>query len=78
MGMSYRRAWLLIDELNRLFEEPVTEAKHGGQGGGGAVLTVFGHHVVQQYRSIECKAHAAVARDLAALAVAAIKVDARY
>jgi molybdate transport system regulatory protein len=78
MGMSYRRAWLLIDELNRLFEEPVTEAKHGGQGGGGAALTVFGHRVVQQYRSIESKAHTAVARDLAALAAATNKIDARY
>jgi molybdate transport system regulatory protein len=61
-----------------LFEEPVIEAKHGGQGGGGAALTVFGHRVVQQYRSIESKAHAAVARDLASLAAATIKVDARY
>ncbi|MBV9199429.1 MAG: LysR family transcriptional regulator, partial [Alphaproteobacteria bacterium] len=68
MGMSYRRAWLLTDELNHLFEEPVIDAKHGGPGGGGATLTLFGHHVVQRYRLIEAKAHAAVAADLAALA----------
>ena len=61
MGMSYRRAWLLIDELNGLFDEPVIETKHGGPGGGGAELTPFGHRVVQQYRSIETKAHIAVA-----------------
>jgi molybdate transport system regulatory protein len=73
MGMSYRRAWLLIDELNRLFEEPVVEAKHGGQHGGGAELTPFGHRVVRQYRSIETKAHVAAAADLAALAAATIK-----
>ena len=73
MGMSYRRAWLLIDELNHLFEEPVIEAKHGGSGGGGAELTALGHRVVQRYRSIETKAYAAVAADLAALASATIK-----
>jgi len=73
MGMSYRRAWLLIDELNGLFEEPVVGTKHGGQHGGGAELTPFGHRVVQQYRSIEAKAYAAVAADLTALAAAATK-----
>ena len=68
MGMSYRRAWLLVDALNALFEEPVIETKHGGQGGGGAGLTPFGHRVVAQYRTIEEKAQAAIATDLAALA----------
>jgi molybdate transport system regulatory protein len=70
MGMSYRRAWLLVDELNRLFERPVVETKHGGPAGGGAQLTPFGHEVVQQYRRIEVKAHEAVAGELAALAAA--------
>ena len=73
MGMSYRRAWLLIDELNGLFDEPVIETKHGGPGGGGAELTPFGHRVVQQYRSIETKAHIAVADDLDSLAAAMAK-----
>jgi|SRR5271166_7188095 len=73
MGMSYRRAWLLINELNRIFEEPLIDAKHGGPGGGGAELTPFGHRVVQRYRSIERKAHAAVAADLDALAAATLK-----
>ena len=73
MGMSYRRAWLLIDELNHIFEEPVIDAKHGGFGGGGAELTPFGHRVVQRYRSIEAKAHAAAAADLDALAAATLK-----
>jgi molybdate transport system regulatory protein len=71
MGMSYRRAWLLIDELNGLFETPLVETKHGGSAGGGAELTRFGHHVVQQYRTIEAKAHEAVAGELAGLAVTA-------
>jgi molybdate transport system regulatory protein len=73
MGMSYRRAWLLIDELNHMFEEPVIDAKHGGSGGGGAQLTALGHRVVERYRSIEAKAHAAAAADLDALASATLK-----
>jgi len=73
MDMSYRRAWLLIDELNELFEGPVIETKHGGPGGGGAQLTHLGHRVVREYRSMESKAHAAVASDLAALAAATVK-----
>jgi molybdate transport system regulatory protein len=72
MGMSYRRAWLLIDELNHIFKEPVIDAKHGGSGGGGAELTQFGHRVVERYRSIEAKAHPAAA-DLDALASATLK-----
>jgi len=69
MGMSYRRAWLLVDALNTLFDQPVVATKHGGQGGG-AELTPFGDRVVQQYHAIEAKAYAAVAADLAALAAA--------
>jgi molybdate transport system regulatory protein len=75
MGMSYRRAWLLIDELNGLFEAPVVETKHGGWAGGGAELTPFGHRVVQHYRSIERKTHKAVAGELAALAAAIVQSD---
>jgi molybdate transport system regulatory protein len=51
----------------------VIDAKHGGSGGGGAELTPFGHRVVQRYRSIEAKAHAAAAADLDALAAATLK-----
>jgi len=68
MGMSYRRAWLLIDALNRLFGQPVVETKHGGAAGGGAGLTPLGHRVVHHYRAIEAKAHAAGASELAELA----------
>ena len=73
MDMSYRGAWLLIDALNALFDAPVIETKHGGPGGGGAQLTPLGHRVVQEYRSMESKAHAAVASDLAALAEVTVK-----
>jgi molybdate transport system regulatory protein len=72
MGMSYRRAWLLIDELNHMFGEPVVETKQGGAAGGGAELTPFGHRVVHHYRTIEAKAHAAGADELAELAASAI------
>ncbi len=73
MGMSYRRAWLLIDELNALFQEPVIETKHGGQRGGGAELTPFGGRVIEQYHAIEAKAHAATAAELNSLAAATAK-----
>ena len=56
MNMSYRRAWLLTDEVNRMFSEPVLETQHGGAGGGHARLTTFGHALVGHYRSIEAQA----------------------
>lgn len=68
MAMSYRRAWLLVDSLNACFREPVVESKPGGSGGGGAQLTRFGRALIDRYRSIEAKASAAAAADLAALA----------
>ncbi len=56
MKMSYRRAWLLADEVNRMFSEPVLETQHGGAGGGHARLTPFGHALVDHYRAIEGQA----------------------
>ncbi|MGE0630092.1 MAG: winged helix-turn-helix domain-containing protein [Hyphomicrobiaceae bacterium] len=53
MNMSYRRAWLLADAMNTMFETPVLETQHGGAGGGHARLTSFGHAVIENYRSIE-------------------------
>lgn len=53
LGMSYRRAWLLIDDLNRCFRHAVVRAKSGGSQGGGAVLTEFGAGLVRDYRNIE-------------------------
>lgn len=55
MSMSYRRAWLLADEINRMFKTPVLETQHGGSGGGSARLTSFGHAVVGHYRAIEAQ-----------------------
>ena len=56
MGMSYRRAWLLLDEVNRMFREPVVETRLGGKGGGNARLTDFGKGLVELYRTIEVDA----------------------
>jgi molybdate transport system regulatory protein len=67
MGMSYRRAWLLVDEINRIFREPLVEKQMGGSGGGGARLTKLGRDVVGRYRAIEGAAATAAAADLRAL-----------
>jgi molybdate transport system regulatory protein len=53
LGMSYRRAWLLLDELNHSFTAPATTATVGGAGGGGAQLTTFGETLIHAYRSLE-------------------------
>jgi len=49
--MSYRRAWLLLDEINHSFDEPATLATVGGAGGGGVILTTFGSELVHRYRA---------------------------
>jgi molybdate transport system regulatory protein len=67
MGMSYRRAWLLVDEINHMFREPLVETQMGGTGGGGARLTKLGRDVVGRYRAIEGAAAVASAADLRAL-----------
>ena len=53
MGMTYKRAWLLLDSINQAFLEPVTSAAPGGASGGGASLTAFGVELLQRYRRIE-------------------------
>jgi molybdate transport system regulatory protein len=53
MNMSYRRAWLLTNELNAMFQTPVIETQHGGAGGGHARVTSFGHALVGHYRAFE-------------------------
>ena len=53
MQMSYRRAWLLIDELNQMFAEPCVESTTGGAGGGGAKVTDFGQKIIAAFRSLE-------------------------
>jgi molybdate transport system regulatory protein len=67
MHMSYKHAWGLVEEMNRIFGKPVIAAKKGGRGGGGAELTEIGLAVVTRYRAIERAAHAAAASHLTAL-----------
>jgi len=56
LKMSYRRAWLLVDDMNSCFHEPVVLTKPGGAHGGGAQLTTFGRALIEKYRSIEDQA----------------------
>jgi molybdate transport system regulatory protein len=67
MNMSYRRAWLLVDELNHIFSRKLVAKMHGGTQGGGAVLTPFGREVIERYRAIERVAASAAAPHLRAL-----------
>jgi molybdate transport system regulatory protein len=67
MGMSYRRAWLIVDGLNGLFAAPLVVKQTGGSGGGGASLTAFGQEIVKRYRAIEARALAAAAEDIKAI-----------
>lgn len=53
MGMSYKRAWSLIDEMNRAFAQPVVHSARGGAGHGGAELTETGHAVIAHFRALE-------------------------
>ncbi len=53
LGMSYRRAWLLADTMNRCFRQPVVEAAPGGRGGGGARVTALGEEVLRRYQTME-------------------------
>jgi molybdate transport system regulatory protein len=59
LGMSYRRAWLLIDDMNQCFNEAVTKTRPGGSQGGGAELTPFGKQLIRSYRAIETAASGA-------------------
>jgi molybdate transport system regulatory protein len=70
MGMSYRRAWLLIDDLNQSFRQPVVASRVGGAHGGGAALTDLGCAVVRHYRAAEAAALAAGAAHIGALTAA--------
>lgn len=67
MGMSYKRAWYLIDTLNKVFCEPLVTANRGGKAGGGAQLTPTGAAILDCYRRMEVAAFEAVAGELARL-----------
>ncbi|MGO7073921.1 winged helix-turn-helix domain-containing protein [Rhizobium johnstonii] len=65
MDMSYRRAWLLVSEMNRMFKEQVVESQRGGQKGGGAALTPFGEELLERFRRMEKTVRTSLADDLA-------------
>jgi molybdate transport system regulatory protein len=66
MGMSYRRAWTLVEAMNRDFVRPLVETNAGGAGGGGASVTALGTEALSRYRAMEDKAAAAVEGEIAA------------
>lgn len=53
LGMSYRRAWLLVDAMNRCWREPLVETAPGGSARGGARVTSLGHTVLRRYRALQ-------------------------
>ncbi len=61
MGMSYRRAWMLVDTMNRCWTEPVVETAVGGGAKGGARLTAFGRRLLKAYRDLDARLMAAAA-----------------
>lgn len=67
LGMSYRRAWLLIDTMNRCFRRPVVETESGGRRGGGTRLTETGIQTLRRYRNAEKLAAKASSSELRAL-----------
>lgn len=77
LGMSYRRAWLLVAAMNRLFDAPIVTTSLGGRQGGTATLTPLGTAAVVRYRAMERDAAAVVAPHVAALRTAARKARRR-
>lgn len=67
MKMSYKRAWMLVEEMNAAFREPLVESSRGGPGGGGARVTDAGLAMLRLYRGIEETAARAGAEDILAL-----------
>lgn len=67
MGMSYKRAWQLVETMNAMFRDPVVTSTRGGARGGGALLTPTGRRVLDEYRAFEAAARTAGAAHLARL-----------
>ena len=74
MGMSYRRAWLLVDTMNRCWKEPLVATVPGSAHGGGARLTEAGGRVLEHYRALQRSLiEGAATTDRAALADAMLE-----
>jgi molybdate transport system regulatory protein len=67
MGMSYKRAWGLVQALNEGFGVALVESSRGGASQGGAQLTVAGRLVLERYRAMQDKTRLAIADDVATL-----------
>ena len=67
MDMSYRRAWMLVEEMNTAFAQPLVSSARGGPGGGGARLTETGEEVLRLYREVVARSEQAAAPAVAAL-----------
>jgi molybdate transport system regulatory protein len=67
LGMSYRRAWLLIQAINATLQQPAVATATGGTEGGGTVLTPVGEEVIKLYRSIEEVTHVSARRERLAI-----------
>ena len=65
--MSYRRAWLLVDETNRCLVDAAVTTAAGGKSGGGTSLTHAGAELVKRYRAVERETNSAVTRKLKSL-----------
>lgn len=75
MGMSYKRAWSLVQALNEGFGKPLVETARGGAAQGGALLTPLGEEVLARYRAMERATEAAIANDVAALREVAFDIS---
>ena len=67
MGMSYKRAWMLVEEMNAGWQAPLVNSARGGPGGGGARLTETGDEVLRLYRDVMQRAQGAIADPVARL-----------
>ena len=67
MGMSYRRAWELVDAMNQCFQQPLVNTASGGSHGGGTQVTEYGFHLLNCYRAIEAKTRIAASEELLAI-----------
>ena len=72
IGMSYRRAWLLVESLNQSFRELVTVSSTGGRSGGGMLITDFGDALIKSYRDLERDFETLAARRLRTVIAAVI------
>jgi molybdate transport system regulatory protein len=75
MGMSYKRAWTLVETMNAGYRAPLVAAARGGAGHGGAALTPLGGEVLAAYRALEAKAAAGAADEIAALMAASLDMS---